>query len=371
MNRKHFYFWGLLGASAAAAVAVWLAKFPARDAASADRPASSLVPPRVEPARSEAGSSPHVSESTPVSNGDAARAPTEARETAPPPFLQRLRAHLDAGDLRGAKGLLADARDRTTLASDLQTVIAQSSRLRTRLMALRLLASLEGPGADEALIELARWGGLLRVRREAVLELGNRKGDRAAAALYDLLADAIPDLRLAAVQALGSQGSPEGVGRLAGLLTRDPSMAVRRAALQAIGRIGSPEAVGTLLASLESRDAPASPFLRGATLQALGGIAEPASLAALRDALGRASEPDLRRALLSSIARSADPSVLDLLLWAARGPDPQSRLAAIQGLARIGDARALPVLRDLEARGGELERLAIQAALLRIARLGR
>ena len=84
-----------------------------------------------------------------------------------------------------------------------------------------------------------------------------------------------------------------------------------------------------------------------------------------------AADPALRAALIRGLATSADGRAFDVLLDAVlEGEAGEARFQAINGLGLIGDARALPVLRDLEAGVDEKERRYIRTAIERIIRAG-
>ncbi len=301
---------------------------------------------------------------------------TSAVEHAPAGLARRVRERLLAGDLAGAKELLAglpvsDARE---LIADLERLIRGSPGEDAQFKALHALASIDGDLARAAVVRIAREASLpARLRREAVLLLGNRPADAAGERdLATFCQDGEAGVRLAAVQALGRPGRAGALGLLAEAATGDPSPGVRGAALQSIGRIGTPEATLVLLARLGDDSLPAEE--RERARRALPGIADRASGPALRDALIQADDADLRRTILSTLAKMADPALFDLLAETMEhDPDLESRCEAMQGLGLLGASadRALPTLRARAATGAERERSYATTAIRRIEAAGR
>jgi HEAT repeat protein len=285
----------------------------------------------------------------------------------------RLRDRLRAGDLSAAKALLIGAANPSEPVADLEDAIARSRDLRERLMSLQLLASLQGAEAEAALVRVAEEPALpSRIRREAALALGSRYGAAAAATLRNLLTDSTAEIRLAAVQALGSPEWANALPWLSDALLNERDPAIRRAAAQAMGQINTPEAVEWLLGYLGSMgngrpESDSARRIRKTIVWTLGGFSSPAAVPVLIDAFGRSSNPPLRRALLRSLARTADPRAFHVLLETVdKDPDPRARCEAIQGLGRIGNARALGVLRRCRESVGREERLAASTAIQRI-----
>jgi len=62
-----------------------------------------------------------------------------------------------------------------------------------------------------------------------------------------------PELRKAAVYALGDKTSKEAVDILVKVVKTDENLVVRKAAIDVLGQIGTPEAQQTLMEILENR----------------------------------------------------------------------------------------------------------------------
>ncbi len=144
------------------------------------------------------------------------------------------------------------------------------------------------------------------------------------------LGDAVPDVRRAAIGALGDAPDAETVALLGGVLTTDPDHTTRLAAVQALAASGDPAAV-----------APLTAFLRGATAEDAWALAE--AIAALV---------------------AAGPAVaLTPLIALLDHPAAALREQALTGLADLGDPAAVPALRVYAAHEPDLY-LAAQVLLV-------
>lgn len=194
----------------------------------------------------------------------------------------------------------------------------------------------DGRAADPLLAALGPVAPAQRVR--VVRLLGRVRAARALPALRPLLAHDDDDIRLAAVQAIGDIGDPEGAPALLRLL-EDPSGRTRFEAARALAAAASAETVVTLCDRLAGRE----PFDRHAVVLALGGALE---------RLARAGT-------LSGPARAAALASLEA---ATRSPDVALATAAIAALAQWGDAASTPTLVDrLEDRAPAVRRQAATA----------
>lgn len=190
----------------------------------------------------------------------------------------------------------------------------------------------------------------------------------------------LPQQRLSAAAILGDIPGNEAV-TLLGQLLRDSEPKVRRGSAHALGRHREELAFSTLRGGLKDSD----PDTRLATIAALGMVAKgllalgsssaiPQLASWLAEHVGGASEREQIRihslllsisptgqsthlAALAAFQSSSDPQVRrflldesppDLLRAAAMlsDPDPSVRFAAARQLAALGDARAIPVLRQ-------------------------
>jgi HEAT repeat protein len=201
---------------------------------------------------------------------------------------------------------------------------------RERRDALRLLRELEQP-FDLAAAEPALLHGDPGVRADAVALLGRRElGPRV---LARALEDPAPEVRVAALRAIGQQPDAHLQELLRSLGDREPS--VRSASIDALAWSEDRSAIAALTSSLHD------PVLevRARAVAALAGRREPAVLSALlrtfHDAL-----PELRVSLLDALAPHASGRAEHLFDLALGDPDEQVVLAALRGFARAGGGPA-------------------------------
>ena len=191
-------------------------------------------------------------------------------------------------------------------------------------------------------------------------------------------------VRVAAVHALGTLGSPDAVDPLVDAV-HDPSDRVRLAAVRALAPLGTPRSVPHLLAArhdvsdqvveaatealiaqdpdlmetvlLELFDGGSPVDLSKAALglERLGSEAARSRLiAALRE-----PDRDVRMTAAQALGHAGDhAAVLEPLIQALDDPDLQVRREAMLALAETGDPRAEPHLRD---RGGDPDWLILRA----------
>jgi HEAT repeat protein len=253
---------------------------------------------------------------------------------------------------------------------------------RRRLIAF--LAEPDEPGALAALVDLPRpaWRA---IEPTAVTMLGQVRGEAhtALAAVFlhrGLAGQAVRDLRRRvgvrrgrAAELLGALRRHDAVPALTGLLAdRDPQ--VRLAAVRALGRIGDPAAALPLLDTVAGAH-PAPSHIVAQALAGLGPAASPILLAALdRDeALVRATALDalrlldtvgtatrvaavlrddqslpVRRRAAQALGRSGGRAALAHLVEAAEPDQPPAlRADAVRALGELGAAAAVPRLVDL------------------------
>ncbi len=196
-----------------------------------------------------------------------------------------------------------------------------------------------------------------------------KRGDAAAAAPADdiatqiaALGDADPERRWRAARGLG--GHAEAVASLAAALAAEATPRVREAIMTALMRIGDRASVVALLPYLRAQDA----AQRGAAIEALQALPEatlPFMAALLHDA-----DSDVRT-LATELARNmpaeqATQLLCDLL---EQEPHPNVCGAAIEVLAEVGTADAVPTLQRCGARfaGTSFLTFAVSVAIARIS----
>jgi HEAT repeat protein len=207
---------------------------------------------------------------------------------------------------------------------------AQDGRPTDELVALYLA----GPSSDDAgraLMVLHYRGGPAELAHGARLARSPREADRVAAA--HLLAQLGWDDRT---------HLDESVAILLPLLL-DPSEAVIAAAAVALGHRHDPSAIPPLVALARHPSAE----VRYGVVFGLMGHDEPSAVAALVE-LARDPDRDVRSWATFAIGQQTNldsPELRDALLASAEDGEPEIRGEALIGLARRGDARALPLVR--------------------------
>lgn len=171
-----------------------------------------------------------------------------------------------------------------------------------------------------------------------------------------------PETRWRAARALG--GRAEAVPALAAALNAERDTRVREAIMTALMRIGDEASVKALLPSLRSQDAGE----RAAALEALQAL--PEAMPPFIGALLRDSDSDVR-ILATELARNMPEDDATRLLCAllAEEAHPNVCAAAIEVLAEVGTAEAIPVLQACAARfaGSPFVPFAAQVAMARLS----
>jgi hypothetical protein len=126
------------------------------------------------------------------------------------------------------------------------------------------------------------------------------------------------------------------------------------------------------LAAVEGMDlAPVATLLADETYRekaraALVEINTAGAAAVLREGLEKAEEAKFQAALLDGLGMINDPAnEAALLKWATKGT-PETRVAALRGLARVGDLDALPLFQKTRAESADKTQQAATDALLRL-----
>jgi HEAT repeat protein len=247
--------------------------------------------------------------------------------------------------------------------------------------------------ADRQAIDSLAWlldDERLQLRDAASKALG-QMGEPAVEHLLAAARSPLPPTRQAAMQALGSVGTPAAIETLIQSVA-DPVAAVRSAAVRALGETRSGKAVAPLMSLVQDEES----TLRGqaaASLARLGNLALDTLVAALRDsrpsvrvlaaqALGESGLKQAAPALVtlvgsdSSAARGeaiealgkiGDPSAVDPILAAIEGGSVVVRRKAISALGRLRDRRAVPAfVKALSDRDADVR----QAAVIALAEMG-
>jgi HEAT repeat protein len=175
-------------------------------------------------------------------------------------------------------------------------------------------------------------------RRQAALALGALKEPRAVDLLLALLTNRQASLRAAGAEALGNLRATKALDSLIAEL-RDDDPLVRWWAVWALGMLKDQRALDYLVACLQKADDPVMGIRAAEALGNLGGnTAESALLALLKH-----QDPALRAAAIAGLGRmhsKATARVIDAL----EDPAPEVRVAAVDFLGDCKEASALPAL---------------------------
>lgn len=181
-----------------------------------------------------------------------------------------------------------------------------------------ILPSLEDPSATvqaSAVAGLIRYGGI-----DGVLA--------AAETLKKLFSAPEPDTRAIGARVLADIQVQSFYQPLLDLL-EDPALKVRLAAIEAAGTMGSPELVPRLLQKLKDRET-----ARAArrALVAYGDTVEPVLLSVLRN---REEDPEIRRGIPDIIARIGGPKAFSVIIRQLRTGDRRLRTALAKAASRM------------------------------------
>jgi HEAT repeat protein len=239
------------------------------------------------------------------------------------PALQRLLHHANPNIREGLANALLTYATVETAGAALEIAITEMTRMNAEAALARI-------GSLDALAILLQLGSTM-ARRDAVNTLAEM--DEAAIPLLELaLRDAVSDVRLAAVKALGSFGRERSVAPLMSLLSNQPDT-VRLAVVEALAQIGTSAVIVPLIQAARDRALPVS----SAALDKLRVLREKAQ-ASLLQAL---AHPDVRlRAAAAFVAGELDMAGCVNALGQCFEDDSSAdvRDAAEQALKKIGGA---------------------------------
>jgi HEAT repeat protein len=214
-------------------------------------------------------------------------------------------------------------------------------------------------------------------RAGAAQRLGSGMQKKAVPPLIKLLEDESPQVRIAAIEALGAIGHPASIEPLAFALsnlhktaksrsqrsTHEAEMMEREALAKALVAAGQPS-VTPLLKSLESEDKEA----RRLAAQALGQIKDSQAVEPLMRKL-EDNRSDVRQAAALALGAIGDPQAIGALIKAADGRDMETRRAAAEALGLLGSEIAVNALIKAVGDQSEAVQLAAIKALTKIGGL--
>jgi HEAT repeat protein len=223
------------------------------------------------------------------------------------------------------------------------------------------IASKEAPAALKEVLESEE----ARFMESAVRALGRSGGgevaDENAAYLLSYYEEREPSdgLKQVIVSALGELRSKAATAFLSDLARNGDEKAVRRmAALEAIGMIGDPEGLDAVLESLTASDANVRAVAVGALGPFSGDKVDGAILEAFRDSFYKARSA----AAKAAGQRKLEAAIQYLRYRAERDEVPAVREDAIRALGAIGSASALDAVRSIFNEKKQIDRVRIAAA---------
>ncbi len=252
----------------------------------------------------------------------------------------------------------------------------KSSQKVERTKAANQLIRFDADAVVPLLIEEAD-SGYIRVRFEVMHLLGRFKDERAVPTLVKALKDQSPRVAAVAAWALGQIGAPAALAPLLRYV-RDPTVEVRQYVLGALGSCHSYEAEPALSDSAfrvvrRALRAP-KPKWRIAALQSLRAYGY---LDAAEEVIRMSLDPsaEVRYVAVQALGQigllplrpPARNAIYEALLVALDADELQSiRSKAVQALAEVGDARAVPHLQRLMREGTEKDQIAARQALYKL-----
>lgn len=208
-------------------------------------------------------------------------------------------------------------------------------------VAIATLGALDDARVDSVLDELAR-RPVESIRVAAMRAAAHREGDAMDAVLQRGLRDESAWVRYHACQGLGRRWHGESAAPVIAALS-DPMPQVRLAAIEALAFIRTPDAWQALSVAAAS---PADPDQQRAALAGLA-LHDRERAVELLAAGATSSDPATRLVALAALAPAASPRALELLVGAVKDPAREVREAAIGLLADRSDHAAADALVDL------------------------
>jgi aminopeptidase N len=227
----------------------------------------------------------------------------------------------------------------------LRRQLADGPSAYARWTAARTLAKRDDPATVRALGDtLHREKEAWMVRGEAARALGKIKSEAA----FELIAGAVrvrhPKVRRAVAEALGAFRTPRAARLLAELARRDRSYLVAADAARALGRTRERSAFRDLLAVLDQPSWADS--RRAGAIEGLAQLREDAALPYVIDRSRYGVPTRGRRAAVAALARLSDSrKVREHLEDLLEDRDPHFRIAVVDALSVLGDAKARGKLR--------------------------
>lgn len=168
--------------------------------------------------------------------------------------------------------------------------------------------------------------------------------DQVVARLVSLLKDPDPVVRRTAALSLGKIADPGvAVALREGLF--DPDETVRRYSAWALGNLGDSAIDPAGLVLVQQLNDPV-PEVKTAVAQAIGKIGATQGMVELLGEALNEADPETRRAVVQALGWLESPSAYQMLLDALTDEDADVRQGAVAALGELGDAHALPAIRQ-------------------------
>jgi len=197
----------------------------------------------------------------------------------------------------------------------------------------------------------------LNLVHDALRSTGAQPSPEVLARIRALASDPDEPVRAKLVAFLRDLGMLDDAPRLAAMVARETSPAVRQEIYKALGKLANPKTIPVCITGLDDPE----PQVAGAAAEALGRLCKAGNgqadsdvvnraVAALMERYASARRPDstLQRSLVEALANIAGPKAAPILVKHAGPdePDPAVRQIAIVGLGRLGEPAHLDIVLD-------------------------
>jgi HEAT repeat protein len=230
-------------------------------------------------------------------------------------LLAVARSQSESAELRQtAVRVIAEREDAGAL-EDLMSIYAADANREVREQIINTLADMNDPRGFAKLVELARGGaGDSELRQHAVRRLGDRKGEAAVDELFKIYeAERDPEVRRAALHALGNHESPRARARLVEIArARGGDRELRQTAVRILADNDHGEP-GTAELLIGLYDSEPDAEVKSDILRALADTKSKAALRKLLDVARRDPNVELRKQAVSLLGDSDDPEATKFL----------------------------------------------------------
>lgn len=215
-----------------------------------------------------------------------------------------------------------------------------------RVLAAIEIKSVKSDAVIKALKDAAVKDSFWGVRIEAVKTLSEFKTEPARAALVEAVKDKDSRIRREAIKGLAAFNDPKLADLYIGIINSDPSYFAIAEAAKALGQSGASKAFDVLTDALKLESWQGT--IRAGVLTGLASLNDARTLEAGLGYAAPANPTGLRTAAFQVIAAAGkgNDRAFEILVGALKEKSMQIRLAAIQALGTLGEARAIPALEE-------------------------